>query len=56
MQEQQTIKVAMADDHVLLRHALAALIDQSDKSHVILQASTGRELCENLKSKIYQTS
>ena len=51
MQDQQIIKVAMADDHVLLRHALAALIDQSDTSAVILQASTGRELCQNLKAE-----
>jgi len=50
MNQQKRIKVAMADDHVLLRHALAALIDQSGTCQVILQASNGNELCRNLKT------
>ena len=51
MNQQKPIKVAMADDHVLLRHALAALIDQSGTCQVILQASNGIELCQNLKTE-----
>jgi two-component system invasion response regulator UvrY len=46
--QKQMIKVALADDHVLLRHALAALIDQSGNCKVILQASNGKELSLSL--------
>jgi two-component system invasion response regulator UvrY len=38
------IKVALADDHVLLRNALANLIDTFDECEVIHQSSNGREL------------
>lgn len=51
MNQQKLIKVAMADDHVLLRHALASLIDQSGTCQVILQASNGKELCGNLQEE-----
>jgi two-component system, NarL family, invasion response regulator UvrY len=40
------IKVALADDHVLLRNALANLIDTFDECKVIHQSSNGRELTE----------
>jgi len=46
--QQKPIKVALADDHILLRHALATLIDQSGNCKVILQASNGKELCNAL--------
>jgi two-component system, NarL family, invasion response regulator UvrY len=46
--QKQPIKVALADDHVLLRHALSTLIDNSGTCKVILQASNGAELSEKL--------
>ncbi len=49
MQKQQ-IKVALADDHVLLRHALSTLIDNSGTCKVILQVSNGAELSEKLSN------
>jgi DNA-binding NarL/FixJ family response regulator len=42
------IKVALVDDHVLLRHALASLIEQSGYCRVILEASNGHELVRGL--------
>lgn len=44
MKNNQIIKVALADDHVLLRTALAALIDNFENCKVICQASDGSEL------------
>ncbi len=41
------IKVALADDHVLLRNALANLIDTFDECKVIHQSSNGRELMQH---------
>ena len=38
------IKVALADDHILLRNALAALIDSFDDCRVINQSGNGKEL------------
>jgi two-component system, NarL family, invasion response regulator UvrY len=46
--QNQSIKVALADDHVLLRHALSTLIDNSGTCKVIMQASNGAELSEKL--------
>lgn len=46
------IKVALADDHVLLRTALAALIDNFEDCTVIIQASNGNELTEKLKDDL----
>lgn len=39
----------MADDHVLLRNALAGLIDSFEDCQVILQAGNGKELSEAIK-------
>lgn len=39
----------MADDHVLLRSALANLIDSFDDCQVILQAGNGRELIASIE-------
>lgn len=39
----------MADDHVLLRNALASLIDSFENCQVIFQAGTGKELTEAIK-------
>jgi two-component system invasion response regulator UvrY len=44
-------KVCLVDDHVLLRNALAVLIDKSGSCQVIAQASNGRELTEILSEK-----
>lgn len=49
--QKQMIKVALADDHILLRHALASLIDQSGNCKVILQASNGLELSRSLSKE-----
>lgn len=39
----------MADDHVLLRNALASLIDSFEDCQVVLQAGTGKELTEAIR-------
>jgi DNA-binding NarL/FixJ family response regulator len=44
----EKIKVALADDHVLLRTALASLINNFADCSVIIQASNGNELIEKL--------
>jgi DNA-binding NarL/FixJ family response regulator len=43
------IQVALADDHVLLRTALASLVNSFEDCVVIMQASTGTELIECFK-------
>lgn len=48
----EKIKVGLADDHVLLRNALATLIDGFENTKVIIQASSGDELINYLKSGI----
>ena len=45
----QTTKIALADDHILLRTALATLIDSFDNCKVIQQAGDGDELIEQIK-------
>ena len=45
------IKVAMVDDHVLLRNALSSLINNSGKCKVIFEASNGKELIAQLENK-----
>jgi DNA-binding NarL/FixJ family response regulator len=42
------IRVALADDHVLLRNALASLIDSFGDCKVIHHCGTGRELTERI--------
>ncbi len=44
------IKVAMADDHILLRNALASLINNSGECIVICECSNGNELIAKLKN------
>lgn len=46
----EIIRVAMADDHILLRNALASLINNSGKCKVIIECSNGKELIDYLKS------
>jgi DNA-binding NarL/FixJ family response regulator len=44
------IKVGMVDDHVLLRTALASLINNFEDCAVVLQASNGDELIKKLET------
>jgi DNA-binding NarL/FixJ family response regulator len=46
------IKVALADDHVLLRNALANLIDSFDQCRVINQSANGNELIKAITDGI----
>ncbi|MBA4166470.1 MAG: response regulator transcription factor [Chitinophagaceae bacterium] len=41
-------KIALADDHVLLRNALATLINSFENCKVIIEASTGKELIKTI--------
>ena len=47
--EKSSIRVAIADDHVLLRNALAALINNSGQCKVIFETSNGIELIQKIK-------
>ena len=44
-----SIKIALADDHILLRTALANLINGFENYKVIIQAGTGTELLEEIE-------
>jgi two-component system, NarL family, invasion response regulator UvrY len=44
------IKIVLADDHVLLRNALATQINGFENCHVIFQASNGKELIEAVRN------
>ncbi|HEX6172278.1 MAG TPA: response regulator transcription factor [Chitinophagaceae bacterium] len=44
MKKDDLIKVALADDHILLRNALASLIDRFENCKVVMQVSNGKEL------------
>ena len=46
MEDPTYIKVALADDHILLRNALASLIDSFGDCRVIHQSSNGKELID----------
>jgi two-component system invasion response regulator UvrY len=48
--ETSYIRVALADDHILLRSALASLIDSFGDCKVIHQSNNGRELLEWFKN------
>jgi two-component system invasion response regulator UvrY len=43
------VRIAMVDDHILLRDALASVINGFDNCHVILLAANGKELLEKLQ-------
>src|SRR5215510_35681 len=45
------IKVALADHHILLRNALAELINDFEDCEVINQASTGKEALSQLREE-----
>jgi two-component system, NarL family, invasion response regulator UvrY len=46
----ELITVALADDHILLRNALAGLIDNFGNCKVIIQASNGNELIQAIQN------
>ena len=45
------IKIALADDHKLLRNALAALINSYGDCEVLFEANNGKEFCEMVKNQ-----
>jgi DNA-binding NarL/FixJ family response regulator len=47
------IKVAMVDDHVLLRNALSSLINNTGKCTVLYEVSNGKELIDKLRSTVH---
>lgn len=49
MRTNSKIKVALADDHVLLRRGLASLVDSFDEYSVVLEADNGLDLQQNIK-------
>ncbi|PWT76275.1 MAG: DNA-binding response regulator [Bacteroidetes bacterium] len=49
MEKDKPVKIAMVDDHVLIRDALASIINESGGYQVTLLAKTGREFIEKLK-------
>ena len=50
MKKEDLIKVALADDHVLLRNALASLIDRFENCKVLIQVSNGKELTKEIST------
>lgn len=48
--KKELIKVAMADDHILLRNALASLINNSGECSVVFECSNGNDLINKIKS------
>jgi two-component system, NarL family, invasion response regulator UvrY len=46
--DENFIKVALADDHVLLRNALANLVDNFGTCKVVFEAGTGKALVEKI--------
>jgi two-component system, NarL family, invasion response regulator UvrY len=53
MNEQKTIKVALADDHVLLRDALALLVNSFNNCQVLFTATNGQEVMDHVISGEY---
>jgi two-component system invasion response regulator UvrY len=49
MSTNKKIKVALADDHVLLRDALTSLINNYDECQVEIQANNGKELIQTIQ-------
>jgi two-component system invasion response regulator UvrY len=50
--KKDSIKVALADDHILLRNALSTLIDSFDDCRVINQSGNGKELISTIAAGI----
>lgn len=51
--KESLIKVAMVDDHVLLRNALSSLVNNTGKCTVLYEVSNGKELIDKLKSTVH---
>jgi two-component system, NarL family, invasion response regulator UvrY len=49
--QKKMIKVALADDHILLRDALASLINTFENCKVIFTASNGQEVMDRIELK-----
>ena len=49
MKQQQKIKVALADDHVLLRNGLASVVDGFGEYVVLFQADNGKHFQQQIK-------
>ena len=47
--ETRTIRVLVADDHALLRHGVASLVNAQPDMELVAQASTGREAVEQYR-------
>jgi len=47
--KEESIKIAMVDDHILLRDALAGVINGFDNCKVILLAANGKELLQKIQ-------
>ena len=45
------IKVAIVEDHTLLRESLTQALNEEDEVQVVFDASNGREFFEHLKKK-----
>ena len=48
MKKDYLIQVALVDDHILLRNALASLIDRFENCKVVMQVSNGKELAAEI--------
>lgn len=46
-----TIRIAMVDDHILLRNALATLINSFDGCRVIFESDNGKEMISRIKKQ-----
>jgi hypothetical protein len=46
----QPVKIALTDDHILLRNALASMLDNTGECKVVIQANNGQDLIQTLKS------
>ncbi|MEP7375867.1 MAG: response regulator transcription factor [Chitinophagaceae bacterium] len=49
----EKIKVILADDHVLLRNALGAMVDKFEECRVIHQCGNGKEVIEVIKQGVH---
>ncbi len=47
------VKVALVDDHILLRNGLASLINGLDDYDVIMEANNGKEFLEKLQGNLH---
>ena len=53
MSDEKLINVGLVDDHLLLRNALASLIDRSGRCQVVIQSNNGKDFITNLREETY---